>query len=100
MNPKRKTVVDRIELLEQAIRKANEYLESGKHADWHAFRPLFGHKRELPPHRDWVRNVFLPRLESALARAEKLLRRLGEQDRVRVRDRRALHRTGRAGRLL
>jgi hypothetical protein len=77
MNAKRKAILDRIELLEDAIRKANEYLESGKHADWHGFRPLFDRKlkegKELPPHKDWVKNVFLPRREKALSRAEKLL---------------------------
>ena len=81
MNAKRKSVLDRIELLEQAIRKAREYLESGKHANWHGFRPLFDRKlrdgKELPPHKDWVKNVFLPRTEKALGRAEKTLERLG-----------------------
>jgi hypothetical protein len=80
MNAKRKAVLDRIESLEQAIGKAREYLESGKHADWSGFRPLFVRKRkdgkELPPHKDWVRNVFLPRMERALSRAEKILERL------------------------
>lgn len=77
---KRKAVLDRIRALEEAIAKASEYLQSGKHEHWPGFRPLFvGKKRdgkELPPHRDWVRNVFLPRQEKALARAEKLLESL------------------------
>jgi uncharacterized protein YqcC (DUF446 family) len=81
MNAKRKAVVDRIDSLEQAIRKAREYLESGKHANWRGFRPLFDRKlrdgKELPPHKDWVKNVFLPRMEKALSRAEKILERLG-----------------------
>jgi hypothetical protein len=72
----------RIKWLEDGIAKANEYLESGKHADWKAFRPLFAVKRragkELPPHRDWVQNVFLPRRERALNRAEKLLQRFAD----------------------
>lgn len=80
MNTKRKAVLDRIEFLEQAIRKAREYLESGEHANWSGFRPLFDRKlrggTELPPHRDWVKNVFLPRTEKALSRAEKILERL------------------------
>jgi hypothetical protein len=80
MNAKRKAVLDRIESLEQAIRKAREYLESGQHADWHRFRPRFDRKlrdgKELPPHKDWVKNVFLPRTEKALSRAEKILERL------------------------
>jgi hypothetical protein len=81
MNAKRKAVIDCIESLEQAIRRAREFLESGKHAGWHGFRPLFDKKlkdgKELPPHKDWVRNVFLPRTERALTRAERILDRLG-----------------------
>jgi hypothetical protein len=81
MNAKRKSVLDRIESLEEAIGKARDYLESGRHARWGGFRPLFVPKlrdgKELPPHKDWVRNVFLPRMEKALNRAEKLLERLG-----------------------
>ena len=82
MNAKRKVVADRIESLEQSIRKAKEYLESGKHADWHGFRPIFDRKfkngKELPPHKDWVRNVFLAHAEKALTRAEKVLDKLEE----------------------
>jgi len=76
-NEKRKAVLERIDSLEQAIEKAREYLESGKHANWRGFRPVFVSKskdgKELPPHRDWVKNVFLPRNEKALRRAEKLV---------------------------
>ena len=76
-NEKRKAVLERIDSLEQAIEKAREYLESGKHANWSGFRPVFVSKskdgKELPPHRDWVKNVFLPRNEKALRRAEKLV---------------------------
>ena len=79
-NTKRKAVLDRIELLEEAIERAKEYLKSGKHAHWSGFRPWFVGKKkdgkELPPHRDWVKNVFLPRKEKALNRAEKILERL------------------------
>jgi uncharacterized protein YqcC (DUF446 family) len=81
MDAKRKAVLDRIESLEQAIRNASEYLKSGKHAHWIGFRPLFDRKlkdgKELPPHEDWVKNVFLPRMEKALSRTEKILERLG-----------------------
>jgi hypothetical protein len=67
MNAKRKAVFERIESFEQAIGRAREYLESGKHADWSGFRPFFARKfedgRELPPHKDWVKNVFLPHME-------------------------------------
>lgn len=104
MSAKTKAIAERIESLEQAIRIAREYLESGKHADWQGFRPLFNRKlkdgKELPPHKDWVKNVYLLRMEKALARTEKLLQRLGEQKRTRVRDNPALERTGRAERSL
>ena len=80
VSAKKKAVLDRIVSLEQAIAKAKEYLESGKYADWTGFRPLFARKLkngdELPPHKDWVKNVFLPRQEKALRRAEKLLEHL------------------------
>ena len=80
MNAKRKAVLDRIKNLEQAIAKGQEYLESGKDAHWAEFRPLFASKfrdgKELPPHKDWVKNVFIPRMERALDRAERVLERL------------------------
>ena len=80
MNAKRKAVLERIESLEQAIGRAREYLESGQHAHWSGFRPLFVHKqndgKELPPHKDWVKNVFLPNKEKALRRAEKTVEQL------------------------
>lgn len=47
MNAKRKAILDRIESLEDAIARAREYLECGKHADWRGFRPLFVRKRIL-----------------------------------------------------
>jgi hypothetical protein len=79
-NAKRKAVLQRIESCEQAIARAREYLESGKWAHWSGFRPLFIPKfkdgKELPPHRDWVKNVFLPRRQQDLRREEKLLERL------------------------
>lgn len=80
MATKRQAVLDRIESLEQAIRRAKEYLESGNHAEWHGFKPLFTPRRRAgkqpPPHKDWVRNVFLARMEKALSRSEKVLERL------------------------
>jgi hypothetical protein len=82
MNPKRKAVLSRIGSLNEAIRRATEYLESGKHADWHQFKPWFGRKSELPPHKDWVKNVFLPRMARSLAYSEKVLERLDEHERV------------------
>lgn len=71
---KKKAILERIESLEQATRKAREYLESGKHVNWIGFQPLFVGKPQ-PPHKDWVKNVFLARTEKALKRAEKLLER-------------------------
>jgi hypothetical protein len=80
-NAKRKAVLERIESLEQAISKAREYLETGEHAHWHQFRPMFVRKvrdgEELPPHKDWVKNVFLTRMEKELRHAEKILERVG-----------------------
>jgi hypothetical protein len=79
-NHKRKAVIDRITTLGEEITKAREYLESGAHAHWHGFRPLFKVKEKggapLPPHKDWVKNVFLPARERALRKAEKLLETL------------------------
>jgi hypothetical protein len=80
MNPKKKAVLNRIKRLEEAITKGHEYLESGKHAHWNGFRPLFANKvrdgKILPPHKDWVKNVFLPRHERALRQAEKTLAKM------------------------
>jgi hypothetical protein len=80
MDANTKAVVDRIQRIEEAITKGREYLESGAHATWRGFRPLFKGKivdgEAVPPHRDWVKNVFLPRNERALKYAEKVLRTL------------------------
>jgi hypothetical protein len=80
MNAKTKSVIERIKRIEEAIIKGREYLESGAHANWRGFRPLFNAKvrngKAMPPHRDWVKNVFLPRKERALRYAEKVLRAL------------------------
>lgn len=90
-NSKRKAILERIERFEQAITKAREYLENDSHAHWHGFRPYFFQKikdgKPLPPHKDWVANVFLPRHEKALRKAELLLEKLVEQnDRKRPKD--------------
>ena len=80
MNRKKKAVLERIESLEEALKKAHEYLDTGAHANWNGFRPFFAPKirdgREVPPHRDWVKNVFVPRKERALRKAEDALERL------------------------
>jgi hypothetical protein len=61
--------------MEDAIAKGREFLENGKHADWHGFRPMFVDKGG-PPHKDWIKNVFLPRREKALSEAHKSLEKL------------------------
>jgi hypothetical protein len=80
MNSKKKAILDQIKHVEDAIAKGREYLESEKNADWHGFRPLFvdkeRHDKILPPHKDWVKNVFLPRRERALRKAQKILEKL------------------------
>ena len=85
MNSKTKTIADRIRRLEEAIAKGREYLEFGAHANWHGFRPWFAVKlrdgQTLPPHKEWVKNVFLPRRERALRDAQKLLEELSNRKR-------------------
>ncbi len=80
MRPRKKAIPDKIKYLEEAIAKGREYLESGAHADWKGFRPLFDPKvrdgKALAPHKDWMKNVFLPKHERALRKQEKLLERL------------------------
>jgi len=80
MNSKQNAIRDRIKHLEVAIAKGREYLENGSHAHWHGFRPLFASKEKNgkpePPHKDWVKNVFLPRREKALRKAENTLEKL------------------------
>ena len=97
-NPDKKAILDRIKRLEEAIVKGREYLESGSHADWRGFRPLFANKvrsgKVLPPHKDWVKNVFLPRRERALTRVRKTLEEL--DCRYEKRTRRNAVRTSRA----
>jgi len=78
---RRKAIQQRIRKMEEAISKAKEYLETGKNARWPGFRPLFVTKsaggESRPPHRDWVRNVFIPRCERTLRRAERILQHMG-----------------------
>lgn len=80
MNPKEKAILDRIKHLEDAISKGREFLERGRHADWHGFQPMFVNKvrlgKALPPHRDRIKNVFLPRHEKLLRHAHNSLERL------------------------
>ena len=77
MDLKKKAILERIKTHEDALIKAQEYLKTGAHADWHGFRALFAPKlkdgREVPPHRDWVKNVFIPNCEKAIYKAERKL---------------------------
>ena len=81
IDPKKKAVEDRIKNLEDALTKVQEHLENGSHADWHGFRPLFMPKirngKAIPPHRAWIKNVFIPSKERAVRKAEEILDRLG-----------------------
>jgi len=78
---KKRDIAKRISRLEADIVKAREYLDTGAHSNWHKFQPLFNRKisdgKTAPPHKDWVRNVFLPNLEKALNETEKLIDRDG-----------------------
>ena len=77
---KKNEIINRITDLEEQVTKAREYLKTGAHAHWSGFRPLFKEKvkdgKILPPHKDWVRNVFIPNREKALIKAEKILERV------------------------
>jgi len=83
MNAKARALLEHIKRLEERIAKGQEYLASGEHAHWAKFRPLFVHKlrdgNELPPHPDWVKNVFIPRAERQLDWAEKALERVTQR---------------------
>ena len=74
-----KRIEDRISSIQYELIKAHEFLETGAHAHWHGFRVLFKQKyisdKVAPPHKDWVRNVFIPNRESALKDAENILDR-------------------------
>jgi hypothetical protein len=77
---KQKSIEARIRRLEASIKLANEYLETGEHADWHGFRPLFVDKykdsKPCPPHKDWVKNVFIKRCYRGISSAKRALKRL------------------------
>lgn len=76
---KKKAVEERIKHLEDALAKAYKYLEDGSHASYSGFLPIFGQKvrngKVVPPHKDWIRNVFIPSREKAIRKAEKILDR-------------------------
>lgn len=83
VNAKRKNVLERIQHLEAAIAKGHEYLETGRDGHWQGFKPWFTDKvrdgKTLPAHKDWVRNVFLPRHEKALRKAENVLEEIDQR---------------------
>jgi hypothetical protein len=76
-NLKKKAILARIKSLEDSIAKGREYLETGEHANWHGFGPIFGDNLRTghvrPPHKDWIKNVFIPKREKALKKAEDKL---------------------------
>jgi len=75
-----RAVKERIKNLEDSLVKAYEYLDNGSHAHWHGFRPWVFKKirngKVAPPHKDWIKNVFIPRHEKAIHKAEKKLEKL------------------------
>lgn len=77
VNPQKKAILERIKRLEDALTKAQEFLETGAHAEWHGFQAWFVPKmkdgRVMPPHRKWVKNVFIRDCEKALHKAERTL---------------------------
>lgn len=80
MNEKQRAVLIRITSIEQAIARAKEYLATGRLETWKELRPWFVRKwqdgKPMPPHPDWVKNVFLPRMERELTRSERAVERL------------------------
>jgi hypothetical protein len=79
----REEILQRIQRINEALRRAAEYLATGEHSDWYAFRPLFGDAKKRPPHRDWIRNVFIPRREKGLERCEKMLAAIDAKEKQR-----------------
>ena len=77
MDPKKRAILKSIQRLEEALTRAHEYLETGAHSDWHGFRALFAQKvkdgKVAPPHKDWVKNVFIPNCEKGIHKAERKL---------------------------
>ena len=87
INAKEKAVLERIRSHENALVKAREYLATGAHSNWHGFRPWFVPKikdgREMPPHKDWVKNVLIPSFEKAIRKSERILERLEQKRQLR-----------------
>jgi hypothetical protein len=82
-DPRKNAVLERIKRFEEAVSRAKAYLESGAYEHWEKFKPFLAKKirdgKELPPHKDWVKNVFLPNYERSLRRAERLLDRIDSE---------------------
>ena len=80
MDAKKKTVIERIQSHKEALAKAQEYLETGAHSNWHGFRATFTPKLQngqvIPPHKSWVANVFIPKYKKAIRDDERKLDRL------------------------
>src|SRR5437868_6409489 len=74
----REQIIKRMERITEALYTAYEFLATGKNGDSHYFRPLFTGRDRLP-HRDWIKNVFIPRCLKAVARMEKRLEALERQ---------------------
>jgi hypothetical protein len=83
MNSDEKSILDRIKHLEDSILKAEEYLRDGSNSNYHGFQPLFRDKvkngKVMPPHRDWVRNVFLPNCRRKVRKSLENLKRIRER---------------------
>ena len=63
--------------LERQIELAERYLATGKGAGAECLRPMLnedGMGDRCPPHPDWVRNVFIPRMRRGIQRCERSLR--------------------------
>lgn len=73
----------KIRWCEHQLKLAYRYLDTDQGSDLHIFRPLFDKKldasgKALPPHKDWVKNVFIRRREKAIVRLHQLLRRIDD----------------------
>ena len=80
---KRSSVMATRRWCEDQLKLAHRYLGTDEGSDLRIFRPLFDNKRDasgdaLPPHKDWVKHLFIRRREKAIVRLHKLLRRIGD----------------------
>ena len=87
------SVMGKIKWCEDQLKLAYRYLDTDEGSDLRIFRPLFTKKLDasgnaLPPHKDWVKNVFIRRREKAIVRLQKRLRRLEDVEHERQSNRR------------